>query len=101
METYEVSYNRACAHIQNGDFEEATNVLKHCEGWKSICDIKDFIVGIELCTKSLNEEGFSESEIQSECAIIKCQLAYVHQQCGRVDEAQEIYHSIINAKYEN
>ncbi|KAG0266148.1 hypothetical protein BG011_003135 [Mortierella polycephala] len=79
--TYELSFNSACARISKGDYNQALKLLEEAK---------------ELCRKTLSE--YDEVEIEQELAIIVVQTAYVYQLLGRIEQARELYHSVLKAK---
>ncbi|XP_018016698.1 signal recognition particle subunit SRP72 isoform X2 [Hyalella azteca] len=78
--SYELWYNNACAVAAAGDAVEAAARLN---------------VALDKCKSFLEEEGASEKEIHQDQAIIKVQLGYVLQCCGRDKEATALYTSVL------
>ena len=80
--TYELSFNSACARISTGEYNQALKLLEEAK---------------TLCRETLHD--YDEEEIEQEMAIIIVQTAYVYQLLGRVDQARELYHSVLKIKY--
>ena len=53
----------------------------------------------EVCHDRLTEADTPQEEIDEELAVIATQLAYTYQRQGRVDDAMEIYQSVIDSGY--
>ncbi|KAG0209011.1 hypothetical protein BGX28_000195 [Mortierella sp. GBA30] len=79
--TYELSFNSACARISKGDYNQALKLLEEAK---------------TLCRETLSD--YDEDEIEQELAIIVVQTAYVYQLMGRIDQARELYHSVLKIK---
>ncbi|KAF9994524.1 Signal recognition particle core component [Entomortierella chlamydospora] len=79
--TYELSFNSACARIAKGDYTQALTLLDEAK---------------LICRETLND--YDEEEIEQEMAIIVVQTAYVHQLLGHVEQARELYHSVLKIK---
>ncbi|KAG0350632.1 hypothetical protein BG005_009833 [Podila minutissima] len=79
--TYELSFNSACARISTGEYTQALKLLEEAKA---------------LCRETLHD--YDEEEIEQEMAIIIVQTAYVYQLLGRVDQARELYHSVLKIK---
>ncbi|KAG0011232.1 Signal recognition particle core component, partial [Entomortierella chlamydospora] len=79
--TYELSFNSACARIAKGDYTQALTLLDEAK---------------QICRETLND--YDEEEIEQEMAIIVVQTAYVHQLLGHVEQARELYHSVLKIK---
>uniref|UniRef100_U5EXU8 Signal recognition particle subunit SRP72 n=1 Tax=Corethrella appendiculata TaxID=1370023 RepID=U5EXU8_9DIPT len=82
-DTYELSYNNACALAGKGKFIEAEKKLRASE---------------KLCREFFEDDGATEDEIQEELAIIKVQLAYCLQMQGKTKEALIIYSDALKNK---
>jgi signal recognition particle subunit SRP72 len=80
--TYELSFNSACARIAQGDYTQALALLEEAK---------------TLCRESLGD--YDEEEIEQEMAILIVQTAYVYQLLGRIEQARELYHSVLKIKY--
>ncbi|KAK7793568.1 hypothetical protein R5R35_000404 [Gryllus longicercus] len=81
--TYELSYNSSCKLIAHKQYQEAERKLKATE---------------KLCRETLEEDGSTEEDIDSELGIIKVQLAYCLQLQNREKEAQSIYSAALKQK---
>ncbi|KAI9321659.1 hypothetical protein BX666DRAFT_1904325 [Dichotomocladium elegans] len=77
---YEVAYNAASLHLARSELGEARKQLEAAR---------------KACNDRLKEEDMSQEEIDEELAVIATQLAYTYQIQGRVEEAMEIYHSVL------
>jgi hypothetical protein len=53
----------------------------------------------ELCTKTLTADGADADEIKDEMAVMDVQQAYILQCLHKHDDAANIYHSVLNAKF--
>lgn len=82
-DTYELTYNTACALAGRGKFNEAEKKLRSSE---------------KMCRETLEEDGSTEDDIQDESAIIKVQLAYCLQMQGKSKEAYIIYADALKLK---
>jgi signal recognition particle subunit SRP72 len=76
--TYELSFNSACARIAIGDYTQALTLLDEAK---------------KLCREALTD--YDEDEIEQELAIIVVQTAYVYQLLGRLDQARDLYNSVL------
>ncbi|KAG0049526.1 hypothetical protein BGZ83_005712 [Gryganskiella cystojenkinii] len=79
--TYELSFNSACSRIATGDYTQALTLLEEAK---------------KLCREALSD--YDEDEIEQEMAIIIVQTAYVYQLLGRLDQARELYNSVLKIK---
>ncbi|KAI9206477.1 uncharacterized protein BJ171DRAFT_497988 [Polychytrium aggregatum] len=79
---YELSFNQACKSIASGDYDDAERRLVSARA---------------QCRKSLQDEDYSEEEIEREISPIALQLACVYQLQGRTEEASEIYTGILKS----
>lgn len=82
-DTYELTYNKACALAGEKKFLDAEKRLRVSE---------------KMCREFLEEDGATEEDIQTELAIIKVQLAYCLQMQGRSKEAAVIYADALKNK---
>uniref|UniRef100_A0A182PQW1 Signal recognition particle subunit SRP72 n=1 Tax=Anopheles epiroticus TaxID=199890 RepID=A0A182PQW1_9DIPT len=82
-DTYELTYNAACALAGRREYGEAERKLRTSE---------------KMCRDSLEEDGASEEDIIDEITIIKVQLAYCLQMQGRVKEASALYADALRHK---
>lgn len=82
-DTYELTYNAACALAGKHQFPEAEKKLRTSE---------------KLCREFLEEDGATEEDIMDELAIIKVQLAYCLQMQGKSKEASVIYADALKHK---
>ena len=73
---YDAEYNYACALVRTGDFEGALASLK---------------TAMELGTKALVADGYSEEEVEEELAGIVVLLGFVEQRLGHTAEALQLY----------
>lgn len=74
--SFEYLYNSACAWTGKKDFAKALLLLQEAE---------------PLCRQTLQEDGYTEEEIEEELVSIQLQKAYSLQMLGRMTEAREIY----------
>ncbi|KAF9200649.1 hypothetical protein BGZ49_009107 [Haplosporangium sp. Z 27] len=79
--SYELSFNSACARIAQGDYTQALKLLEEAK---------------RICRDALKD--YDEEEIEQELAIIVVQTAYVYQLLGRVEQARELYQSVLKIK---
>ncbi|KAF9364101.1 hypothetical protein BGX34_002513 [Mortierella sp. NVP85] len=79
--TYELSFNAACAKIAQGDYTQALKLLEEAKS---------------ICREALRD--YDEEEIQQEMAILVVQTAYVYQLLGRVEQARDLYQSVLKIK---
>ncbi|KAI8596977.1 hypothetical protein EDD21DRAFT_327606 [Dissophora ornata] len=79
--TYELSFNSACARIAKGDYSQALKLLEEAK---------------QICREALKD--YDEEEIEQEMAILVVQTAYVYQLMGRVEQARELYQSVLKIK---
>ncbi|KAG0314718.1 Signal recognition particle core component [Dissophora globulifera] len=79
--TYELSFNAACAQIAKGDYHDALKLLNEAK---------------KVCREALKE--YDEEEVEQEMAILVVQTAYVYQLLGRVEQARELYQSVLKIK---
>ncbi|XP_053680313.1 signal recognition particle subunit SRP72 [Anopheles nili] len=82
-DTYELTYNAACALAGRQQYGEAERKLRTSE---------------KMCRDSLEEDGATEEDIIDEITIIKVQLAYCLQMQGRVKEASALYADALRHK---
>ncbi|XP_041765971.1 signal recognition particle subunit SRP72 [Anopheles merus] len=82
-DTYELTYNAACALAGRREYADAERKLRTSE---------------KMCRDSLEEDGASEEDIIDEITIIKVQLAYCLQMQGRVKEASALYADALRHK---
>ena len=80
---YEIYYNKACIELSRENYPGARQILNDAE---------------EICRKSLEGEGWTEEEIDSELAIIRGQLGYVDQMLGDLDSASKMYNQALKLK---
>lgn len=78
-DTYELTYNSACAALGKSQYSEAEKKLRVSE---------------KLCRESLDEDD----DVEEEVAIIKVQLAYCLQMQGKIKEATAIYSDVLKHK---
>jgi len=89
-DSYEMTYNKACCLLANGQFKEAEDLLKAAEK-----NCLDFL------KKEANDEELDQEEVDQETGIIRAQRAYAIQKQGLADrekEAQTIYNSVLKSK---
>ncbi|KAJ3122648.1 Signal recognition particle core component [Nowakowskiella sp. JEL0407] len=86
IDTYEMSYNRACVKIQNGEINEAITLL---------------LAARQKCREVLEQEEYEENDIESELAVIVTQLAYAYQLLHRDAEALDLYLGILKSRINN
>ncbi|KAG2216271.1 hypothetical protein INT45_002916 [Circinella minor] len=79
---YEVAYNAASLHLACGQLDKARKQLESAR---------------KVCHDRLTEADTPQEEIDEELAVIATQLAYTYQQQGRIDDAMEIYQSVIDS----
>ncbi|XP_049277441.1 signal recognition particle subunit SRP72 [Anopheles funestus] len=82
-DTYELTYNAACALAGRKEYVDAERKLRTSE---------------KMCRDSLEEDGATEEDIIDEITIIKVQLAYCLQMQGRVKEASALYADALRHK---
>lgn len=82
-ESMEQSFNLACCYLAQGRAKEAEGMLQKAE---------------ELCRESLQEEEYTEDEIESELSVVRVQLGYALQAQNRVKEAMNQYSSVLKQK---
>jgi len=82
-DTFEFSYNSACAFIKHGDFANAQKYLELAQS---------------SCKANLTTEGFSKEDIEDEIAIIKAQTAYVLQRMDKNQMALQNYKELEKTK---
>lgn len=70
--SFEVFYNRTCAHISAHENDEAIDNLHLAK---------------DICRRTLTEEGLSEGEIQKEMAVMDLQESFLQILSGRRSEA--------------
>eukprot|EP01041_Mallomonas_annulata_P004624 gene4624-9182_t len=70
--SFEVYYNRACAHIATKDTDAAYHSLKTAK---------------DVCVRVLQEEGCSQDEVQKECLSLDLQHAYLQIVTGKISGA--------------
>ncbi|KAI8911311.1 hypothetical protein DFJ77DRAFT_469585 [Powellomyces hirtus] len=83
IDSYEIMYNTACLHLAKGELERAAQLLK---------------AATRSCREALEEDNYTEEEIEHELGIVSLQLAYVYQIQGKVDEAEKLYRAALNIK---
>ncbi|KAF7726038.1 Signal recognition particle core component [Apophysomyces ossiformis] len=82
LDLYEVAYNVASVYLGRGELEKASEHLEKAR---------------KQCNARLAGSDMSHEEIDEELAIIATQLAYTYQLQGRLDEAMEIYESVLSS----
>jgi signal recognition particle subunit SRP72 len=82
-ETFELSYNAACALISQGNYKEAEGKLRQA---------------LDLCRKALEEDDVPDDEIEAELGIIRVQLGYVLHKMGKIDPALKLYNQVLKLK---
>ena len=88
--TYEVTYNLACAQIEAGNLPAAIEALNAAESTFVVVD--SFLnASAEICKANLVEDGASEEEINDEMAVIFVQKACVLQMMAKEEDALKIY----------
>ena len=75
-ETFELSYNTACAHLARARFDQAARLLQHAA---KLCDASD---------------DLTEDEKAVELKAIIAQQAYVHARLGNAHQALDLYKSL-------
>mmetsp|Transcript_15424 Transcript_15424/g.60279 ORF Transcript_15424/g.60279 Transcript_15424/m.60279 type:complete len:664 (+) Transcript_15424:24-2015(+) len=75
---YELAYNLACCMIRLGDAGRARSLLQ---------------TAIAFCTSSLQEEGYTQKELEEELAVLRLQLGYVNQILG--GSAEALYQQVL------
>ncbi|KAG0170994.1 hypothetical protein DFQ28_001350 [Apophysomyces sp. BC1034] len=75
VDLYEVAYNVASVYLGRGELEKASEYLEKAR-----------------------RTDMSHEEIDEELAVIATQLAYTYQLQGRLDEAMEIYESVVSSR---
>ncbi|KJE91070.1 hypothetical protein CAOG_009520 [Capsaspora owczarzaki ATCC 30864] len=83
LSTFELCYNSACIDIARTNLTSAATKLEQAE---------------DLCKKTLEAEGFDESEILAELGVIQVQLAVVLHLQDRIEEAMAIYNLILKSR---
>lgn len=78
-DTNELSYNRACLLIGQGNYPEALSQLARAE---------------ELCREMMEEDD----DVDAELGLIRVQRAYVLQLQGRNEEALKLYNQVVKAR---
>ncbi|ORY95441.1 hypothetical protein BCR43DRAFT_557592 [Syncephalastrum racemosum] len=84
--SYEVAYNAASLHLARSDLDEARKQLETAR---------------KTCHEKLTEADTPQEEIDEELAVIATQLAYTYQMQGRLDDAMEIYQSVLDSGIED
>ncbi|KAF9168637.1 Signal recognition particle core component [Actinomortierella ambigua] len=79
--TYELSFNSACSRIAQGEYTKALKLLEEAE---------------RLCRESLSD--YEPAEIDQELTVILVQKAYVFQLMGRLDQAHDLYQTVLKTK---
>ncbi|KAG0230487.1 Signal recognition particle core component [Actinomortierella wolfii] len=79
--TYELSFNSACSRIALGEYSKALKLLEEAE---------------RLCRESLSD--YEPAEIDQELVVILVQKAYVYQLMGRIEQARDLYQTVLKAK---
>jgi len=82
-ETFELSYNAACALIAQGNYKEAEGKLRQA---------------LDLCRKALEEDDVPDDEIETELGIIRVQLGFVVHKMGKIDPALKLYNQVLKLK---
>ncbi|KAF9912534.1 hypothetical protein BX616_010314 [Lobosporangium transversale] len=80
-QTYELSFNAACAKIAQGEYSQALKLLEESK---------------RVCREALKD--YDEEEIEQELAIIVVQIAYVYQLMGKTEQAKELYQTVLKSK---
>jgi len=83
LDTFELCYNVACAHIARGNFDKASELLQRAA---RLCDGSD-----EL----------TDEDKQAEMQPILAQQAYVYAKLGKTKEATDLYKSLSQAGTED
>ncbi|RWS02575.1 Signal recognition particle protein-like protein [Dinothrombium tinctorium] len=81
--TYELCYNKACIQIGKADYKGALEKLRSSE---------------DLCRKTLEEEGVSDDEIESELGLIRVQVGYAYQKLNDDETALKMYSQVLRQK---
>lgn len=81
--TYELCFNKACILLAKRSYEKALEKLDIAE---------------ELCRKTLEEDDYTEEEIDSELAIVKGQIGYTYQMIKKNDLASKCYNQVLKMK---
>lgn len=84
-DSYELTYNHACALLAQGKWLEAENALKKAQEMA------------EALIKEEEEEADVE-DIDRECGIIRVQLGFALQMQGKEREAQTLYNNVLKSK---
>ncbi|CAG0902779.1 unnamed protein product [Darwinula stevensoni] len=82
-DTFELAYNTGCILLAQGKFQEAKSILEK---------------SVELCHKTLEDDGLSPEEIEEEIGIIRVQLGYCLQVLEKEKEALALYNAVLKAK---
>ena len=82
-DTYELAYNGGCAAAEKRDWATAMKLLSAAR---------------ETAQTVLEEAGASEAEKAAELSPIVMQMGFVHQSCGRRDEAARCYGQVVEWK---
>ena len=82
-ESMEQCFNLACCYLALGREEEAESALRQSE---------------ELCRKTLQEEDYTEEEMESELAVVQVQLGYALQLQDKGKEAMGLYNAVLKQK---
>lgn len=82
-ETMEQCFNQACCFLRLEDGEKAFRVLQRAE---------------ELCRQSLQEEDYTDDEIEGELAVIRLQMGYSLQMQLKSKEALALYSQVLKQK---
>ena len=83
VESMEQSFNLACCYLAQGRAKEAEGMLRKAE---------------ELCRESLQEEDYTDEEVESELSVVRVQLGYALQAQDRGKEAMSQYSSVLKQK---
>lgn len=83
-DSFEILFNLALIRTGQMRLEEALELLE---------------IASSSCRLELEQEGYSEQEIEKECAVILAQLGHVHQLLGHDEQARELFKSIQDAGY--
>ena len=82
-ETMEQSFNVACCYLAKEEPSEAEDLLKKAQ---------------EQCRESLQEDDYTEEEIEGELSVFQVQLACALQMQGRTKDALALYNAILKQK---
>ncbi|XP_038065428.1 signal recognition particle subunit SRP72-like [Patiria miniata] len=83
-DTFELSYNKACLLLGQGEYKQALDQLDLAE---------------ELCKDGLEDEAeMTADEIEAELGVIHVQRAYILQLQGKTEEAMKIYNQLVKSR---